>query len=95
MFVDYFGDRIEYLFGGTPCAFRHVDPDTPTEYPTRMYMLAKNPASKTLGMQLLDMDSKHLIQDRIILLDCGQRIFLWNGRLSRVRVRLAASHLLR
>lgn len=90
MFVDYFGDRIEYLFGGTPCAFRHVDLDAPPNYPTRMYMLAKNPASKTLCMQLMDMSSKHLIQDRIIMVDCGQRIFLWNGRLSRVRDRHTA-----
>eukprot|EP01104_Vermistella_antarctica_P017206 TRINITY_DN6065_c0_g1_i1.p1 TRINITY_DN6065_c0_g1~~TRINITY_DN6065_c0_g1_i1.p1 ORF type:complete len:1395 (+),score=344.46 TRINITY_DN6065_c0_g1_i1:106-4185(+) len=86
-FVDYFGVRLEHLFGGTECAFVHVEPEPKVPL---LYQLLPKKAGKDALLRLVELSNQSLDRNYVFLLDIGDRVFQWNGDKTTSRERFVA-----
>eukprot|EP01102_Stenamoeba_stenopodia_P022186 TRINITY_DN9158_c0_g1_i1.p1 TRINITY_DN9158_c0_g1~~TRINITY_DN9158_c0_g1_i1.p1 ORF type:complete len:1553 (-),score=515.25 TRINITY_DN9158_c0_g1_i1:131-4789(-) len=77
-FKGYFQEELEYLFGGTESAFKHVIPNNKV-YEPRMFQIRKLPRMKHHQVKLVEPTNKSLNKHDVFILDVGERIYQWNG----------------
>ena len=79
MFISYFADDLQYLFGGTLTSFHHVEPISKYQSaPTYLYQLVPRANSQYI-MQLVALSKDSLDSRYVFVLIFQNRIIQWNG----------------
>jgi gelsolin len=82
LFISYFEEDLEYLFGGTETAFRKVEDIT---WEPRLYHICRlvdheNPRKENnFYVSVVERNGNVLTHDDVFVLDMGHKIFQFNG----------------
>jgi len=89
LFLSYFGNEIKLLSGGVESGFKHVKPE---EYIHRLLHLK---GKKKVRVTQVEKSYKSLNSGDVFVLDCGMKIYQWNGAKSGPQEKMKGATLCR